>query len=55
MRGNLVFDLLLTKVAVETISNIQTVATLGQEDRFYQKYFEVVAEFYQYANIMLFL
>ena len=34
------------QIAVETILNIQTVATLGKEDNFYEKYMEAVAEMY---------
>ena len=34
------------QIAVETILNIQTVATLGKEDDFYEKYMEAVAEMY---------
>lgn len=34
------------QIAVETILNIQTVATLGKEDSFYEKYMEAVAEMY---------
>ncbi|CAB3983659.1 Multidrug resistance 1 [Paramuricea clavata] len=45
--GNLINSEEAGKVAVETISNIQTVATLGKEDCFYEKYFEVVAGYYK--------
>ncbi|CAB4016568.1 multidrug resistance 1-like [Paramuricea clavata] len=34
------------KIAVETILNIQTVATLGKEESFYDKYMEAVSEMY---------
>ena len=35
---------------METIANIQTVATLTKENDFYEKYVAAVTEFYQWVN-----
>jgi hypothetical protein len=35
------------QIAVETILNIQTVATLGKEESFYNKYMEAVSGMYK--------
>ncbi|XP_028400885.1 multidrug resistance protein 1-like isoform X2 [Dendronephthya gigantea] len=44
--GNVINSEEAGKIAVETILNIQTVAALGKEECFYEKYMEAVSEMY---------
>ena len=39
------------QVAVETISNIQTVASLGKEEQFYQRYVDSIKAPYKYVCV----